>query len=131
VPATAGLATPALVGRRTTKITKCACPHYFPRIQKRHIGPNLSRISASGLVGGLRPDGLIRCGSTLSDVRLTEFWNRMNAQFGDVYAQSLAKDFVFDKLGGRTVERALADGVDAKVVWRAVCDTFKVPDSLR
>ena len=62
---------------------------------------------------------------------LTEFWYRMNAQFGDVYAQSLAKDFVFDNLGGRTVERALADGVDAKVVWRAVCDTFKVPENLR
>ena len=64
-------------------------------------------------------------------MRLTEFWYRMNAQFGDVYAQSVAKDFVFDQLGGRTVERALADGVDAKVVWRAVCDTFKVPEAPR
>ena len=54
----------------------------------------------------------------------------MNAQFGDAYAQSVAKDFVFDQLGGRTVEHALADGVDAKVVWRAVCDTFKVPQNL-
>ena len=54
----------------------------------------------------------------------------MNAQFGDAYAQSVAKDFVFGQLGGRTVERALADGVDAKVVWRAVCDTFPGnPDS--
>jgi len=70
-------------------------------------------------------------GSTLGGVRLTEFWNRMNAQFGDVYAQSVAKDFVFDQLGGRTVERALADGVDAKAVWRAVCETFKVPENLR
>lgn len=69
--------------------------------------------------------------STLGDVRLAEFWYRMNAQFGDVYAQSVARDFVFDNLGGRTVERALADGVDAKVVWRAVCDTFKVPENLR
>jgi Protein of unknown function (DUF3046) len=64
-------------------------------------------------------------------VRLTEFWRRMNTQFGEVYAQSVAKDFVFANLGGRTVERALADGVDTKVVWRAVCDTFKVPDNLR
>ena len=64
-------------------------------------------------------------------VRLTEFWDRMRTQFGDVYAQSVAKDFVFDKLGGRTVDRALADGVDAKVVWRAVCETFKVPEHLR
>lgn len=64
-------------------------------------------------------------------MRLTEFWSRMNTQFGDVYAQSVAKDFVFDQLGGRTVGRALADGVDAKIVWRAVCDTFKVPQNLR
>jgi Protein of unknown function (DUF3046) len=64
-------------------------------------------------------------------VRLTEFWARMRAQFGDVYAQSVAKDYVFDKLGGRTIERALADGVDAKVVWRAVVDTFDVPQRLR
>jgi hypothetical protein len=55
----------------------------------------------------------------------------MRAQFGDTYAQSVAKDYVFDKLGGRTIERALADGEDAKVVWRAVCDTFNVPESLR
>ncbi len=64
-------------------------------------------------------------------MRLTEFWDLMRAQFGDVYAQSVAKDFVFDNLGGRTIERALADGVDAKVVWRSVCDTFNVPEKLR
>jgi hypothetical protein len=55
----------------------------------------------------------------------------MTAQFGDVYAQSVAKDFVIAGLGGRTVERALADGEDAKVVWRAVCEIFDVPDRLR
>jgi Protein of unknown function (DUF3046) len=64
-------------------------------------------------------------------VRLTEFWARMKEQFGDVYAESLAKDYVLSSLGGRTVNEALADGEDAKVVWRAVCDTFNVPDRLR
>ena len=64
-------------------------------------------------------------------MRLTEFWDLMRAQFGEVYAQSVAKDFVFGELGGRTVERALADGLDPKIVWRAVCDTFKVPENLR
>jgi hypothetical protein len=64
-------------------------------------------------------------------VRLTEFWARMRAQFGEVYAQSVAKDFVFAKLGDRTIEQALADGEDAKVVWRAVCETFDVPEKLR
>ena len=55
----------------------------------------------------------------------------MREQFGDVYAQSVAKDYVFAKLGDRTIERALADGVDAKVIWRAVADTFDVPQRLR
>jgi hypothetical protein len=68
---------------------------------------------------------------SLSGVRLTEFWERMAAQFGEVYAQSVAKDYVLAGLGGRTVERALADGEDAKVVWRAVCEAFEVPDRLR
>ena len=64
-------------------------------------------------------------------MRLTEFWARMKEQFGDAYAESLAKDYVLSNLGERTVNKALADGEDAKVVWRAVCDTFNVPDRLR
>jgi hypothetical protein len=55
----------------------------------------------------------------------------MRAQFGDSYADSVAKDFVLAGLGGRTVDQALADGVDAKAVWRAVCEAFDVPERLR
>ena len=68
---------------------------------------------------------------SLAPVRLTEFWARMRKQFGDVYAESVAKDQVLPGLGSRTVEQALADGEDAKVVWRAVCEAFKVPERLR
>jgi hypothetical protein len=64
-------------------------------------------------------------------VRLTVFWDRMNAQFGEAYAHSVAKDYVLAGLGDRTIDRALADGEDVKKVWRAVCDSFNVPDSLR
>ena len=64
-------------------------------------------------------------------MRLTVFWERMRAQFGDTYAESVAKDYVLASLGGRTVNKALADGEDAKVVWRAVCETFNVPESRR
>jgi hypothetical protein len=64
-------------------------------------------------------------------MRQTEFWERMREQFGGSYAESVAKDFVLSSLGGRTVNRALADGEDAKVVWRAVCDQFNVSDRLR
>jgi hypothetical protein len=55
----------------------------------------------------------------------------MDAQFGEAYAQSVAKDFVLADLGGRTVERALSDGEDVKRVWRAVSDAFNVPENLR
>jgi hypothetical protein len=55
----------------------------------------------------------------------------MNAQFGEGYAESVAKDHVLADLGGRTINRALADGEDVKVVWRAVCESFNVPENLR
>ncbi|HEY2508657.1 MAG TPA: DUF3046 domain-containing protein [Streptosporangiaceae bacterium] len=64
-------------------------------------------------------------------MRLTDFWAKMRKQFGDVYAESVAKDQVLAALGGRTVEQALADGEDAKIVWRAVCETFRVPERMR
>lgn len=55
----------------------------------------------------------------------------MRAQFGETYAESVAKDQVLAVLGDRTVNQALADGEDAKIVWRAVCDIFDVPQRLR
>jgi hypothetical protein len=64
-------------------------------------------------------------------VRLTEFWRRMKAEFGDTYAESFARDFVVRELGGRTVAEALRDGEDAKTVWRAVCDSMNLPASKR
>lgn len=64
-------------------------------------------------------------------MRLTVFWAKMREQFGEVYAESVAKDHVLAALGSRTVNQALADGEDVKVVWRAVCDAFRVPERLR
>lgn len=64
-------------------------------------------------------------------MRLTVFWDRMNGQFGDVYAASVAQDYVLADIGGRTVNQALADGIPVKNIWLAVCDAFDVPDSLR
>ena len=62
---------------------------------------------------------------------MSAFWDRMRAQFGEVYAQSLAKDYVFASLGERTIEKALADGEEVKVIWRAVCEAFEVPERFR
>ncbi len=64
-------------------------------------------------------------------MRLTDFWDRMGEQFGPAYAESLARDHVIAGLGSKTVAQALADGDDAKFVWRAVCDEFEVPARYR
>ena len=55
----------------------------------------------------------------------------MNQQFGERYAQSVAKDYVMAELDGRTIEQALADGESAKRVWEAVVATFDVPSILQ
>lgn len=55
----------------------------------------------------------------------------MDSRFGEAYARSYAADQVLSTLGGRTVERALAEGDDAKTVWRAVCDATQAPASER
>ena len=72
-----------------------------------------------------------RCRPRLDDVRLTEFWRRMEARFGAAYARSYAADQVLATLGSRTVLQALADGADAKQVWRAVCEATDAPASER
>jgi len=64
-------------------------------------------------------------------VRLTVFWDRMRAQFGESYADSVAKDQVLTGLGDRTATQALADGIEPQIVWRAVCDTFELQESRR
>lgn len=67
----------------------------------------------------------------LGPMRLSTFWNNMHEQFGEAYADSLAKDYVIDGLGSRTVNQALADGIGAKQVWRAVCEAFDLPVTAR
>jgi hypothetical protein len=54
----------------------------------------------------------------------------MNARFGESYAASLAADYRLPKLGS-TIDEALATGVEAKEVWRAVCAEFEMPAALR
>ncbi len=63
-------------------------------------------------------------------VRLTDFWRRMEVRFGAGYAASLAADYRVPALGS-TIDAALAAGVEAKDVWRAVCAEFEMPASLR
>lgn len=63
-------------------------------------------------------------------MRLTDFWQRMETRFGATYARSVAVDYRLPKLGS-TVEQALANGVETKEIWEAVCAEFEMPAQLR
>ena len=54
----------------------------------------------------------------------------MDERFGATYAASVAADYRLPELGA-TVNEAFAAGVEAKVVWRAVCAEFEMPAQLR
>lgn len=63
-------------------------------------------------------------------MRLTDFWARMEAQFGVGYARSVAADFRLPDLGV-TIDEAIARGDETKTIWRAVCDAFDLPVTVR
>jgi hypothetical protein len=60
-------------------------------------------------------------------VRLTQFRELMNDEFGPVRAAAVSRDHVLADLGVRTVEQALEAGIDPRKVWLAVCDAYDVP----
>lgn len=60
-------------------------------------------------------------------MRHTEFWGRMEAALGPAYARTWAREHVVKDLEQRTVVQALAEGWDAKSVWRAVWAELELP----
>ncbi|MGV0815635.1 DUF3046 domain-containing protein [Mycolicibacterium boenickei] len=60
-------------------------------------------------------------------MRLTEFHDLVDGQFGAMRGRSLLADHVLGELGGRTAEQAIEDGVEPRSVWRALCADFDVP----
>jgi len=64
------------------------------------------------------------------DMRLTDFWSRMEQRFGATYARSVAADYRLPALGA-TIDEAIASGVETRDIWRAVCEEFDVPRQLR
>jgi hypothetical protein len=60
-------------------------------------------------------------------VRLTEFQELVEGQFGTVRASSMLVDHVLSGYGGRTAVQAIEDGIDPRDVWRALCADFDVP----
>ena len=61
----------------------------------------------------------------------TELWQRLEAQLGRGYAQVWASEHHIAGLGGLTVRAAMADGIAAKQIWRAVWKELELPDRER
>lgn len=64
-------------------------------------------------------------------MRITVFRKMMDEEFGEMRAATISADHVFTSLGGVTVNGAIDQGIDPRVVWQAVCEEFDVPDSRR
>lgn len=60
-------------------------------------------------------------------MRLTEFHELVNGQFGAVRGASLLVDHVLTAMGGRTAAQAIEGGAEPRDVWRALCADFDVP----
>lgn len=54
-------------------------------------------------------------------VRHSEFWDRVEYEFGSIYGRQLTKDLVITTLSDRTAEQSLADGESPRIVWEAIC----------
>jgi len=54
------------------------------------------------------------------DVKETELWQRLQHHLGAGYYRVWAAEYSLAELQHRTVAEAMADGVPAKTVWRAV-----------
>lgn len=62
---------------------------------------------------------------------MSHFWTLMEDEFGTAYAGSLARDHVLGALGNRTALVALADGVEPRQVWEAICQDMDIPEERR
>ncbi|BDB60231.1 Protein of unknown function [Rhodococcus pyridinivorans] len=60
-------------------------------------------------------------------VRLTEFYEVVRDEFGQMHGDALLRDHVLLSLGGRTAAEAIEAGQEPREVWRALCDEFDVP----
>ena len=57
----------------------------------------------------------------------TELWARLQRHLGPGYYRVWADEHNLAELGGRTVAVALADGLPAKTIWRAVWAALELP----
>lgn len=60
-------------------------------------------------------------------MRLSEFWDLMEQEFGAGYAGVVARTQSLGSLQGRTVDEAMADGLPVRRIWEAVARDMDVP----
>lgn len=60
-------------------------------------------------------------------MRVSELWRLIDEEFGRAYGRHLAKTHVLRALQDRTVEQALAAGVEPRAAWKALCVDLEVP----
>jgi|TARA_B110000503_G_scaffold131628_1_gene206557 hypothetical protein len=61
-------------------------------------------------------------------VTRSEFFIAVGDEFGALQGRSLLRDLVIQKLGNRSADQALADGVAPREVWFALCGAMDVPE---
>lgn len=67
----------------------------------------------------------------MGGVRLTEFYETVRDEFGQMHGDALLRDHVLLSLGGRTAAEAIEAGREPREVWRALCEEFDVPPARR
>jgi hypothetical protein len=60
-------------------------------------------------------------------MRLTDFHETVENEFGALRGAALLRDHVLAALGGRTAEQAIEAGWEPRDVWRALAAEFDVP----
>jgi hypothetical protein len=60
-------------------------------------------------------------------VKETDLWQRLEQQLGAGYYRVWASEYSLAELQNRTVVEAVAAGVPAKTVWRAVWAALELP----
>lgn len=64
-------------------------------------------------------------------MRESELYARLREHLDDGYLAAWTEQVALPELQSRTVRQALADGVDAKTVWRAAWQALDLPAKFR
>ena len=54
-------------------------------------------------------------------LRISDLRERITLSFGDSWATSFSSDIALSELGSKSVNEALAAGLEPDIIWKAVC----------